>query len=107
MNNRYNKEVDETLNSVIDRAFKITFDDQFGKAYYATIEYVDNQKKRRQLRVWIENRWYAYASRADGGAWGDILWTDARPSRETMWRLYKLVEANRLPEKPIHERAGL
>ena len=80
MNDEYSKQVDSTVNKIIDEDLIVLFD-----AYYA-----DTGKG---IKVWIKNYPYAYATLHTyiSGQWSSTK-IDGRPSRLTILRFRKYVD---------------
>lgn len=96
MNHRYNAEVDKFINDLLDREPELTVDDG---GYYAIFKVQD-----KHISVWIENRWYAYATRGCDtteskgkvSVLGNQIWNAKRPRRRTMIRLYKYINKRKV-----------
>ena len=85
MNNRYSNLADDIVNSVLDEHPKVVVDRFYAHFYL----------KDRMVSIWIENKWYGFATQANQSAKntdilfvsGGNLYNNQRPSRKTMIRL--------------------
>lgn len=83
--------VDKTLNKKLSSAIKSGIEYAFKTRFDLDIRFKDGTT----CRLWNENKWYAWASKGniispDGSAY---IWDNKRPSRKTMIKLQKALEA--------------
>lgn len=99
MNYRFNKDVDTLVNSLLDHYELVEVSKHY--AYFKISE-------KQRVGIWIENRWYGYASIVKtfdkvpelGWGFGEEISDNKRPSRKTMIRLAEKID--RFPkENPL------
>jgi len=87
-----NYSIDRPLNALLTKAMDSGIKTVTGKdSYYLNITFKDGS----HLNAWNVNKYYAWLSRGrftyPNKEDGEYNWNDARPSRSTMARLYKML----------------
>lgn len=101
MNYKFNREVDNLINMILDKEPDLALDHL--SEFRANL-IVD---KEHTFAIWTANKWYAYASDCDRVAPDMNVYRQLRPSRKTMIRLHEYISAKMPPKESLMKKAGL